>query len=1478
MLAEEGKRNWVLVAAIVIVILFVGGVIASFLTAPALEPPGEIKAELENGSVLLTWKASPNVEGYRVYRALVGERPQLIAELLSEGAYLTYRDRSVEEGKEYVYYITSFKGVEESVRSPPIHVYVEPFPPYNVQLKVLDACGGDGKVVVAFSAENAEGCSFSFDAKNWKDFPLESSPVALRAPAYLSEGGESYLYMKCYRSVDGKRVESDVVRAVVKGDTTPPQLYGDVEVEEGRVHIRVESDEPIEGCVAFAGPQLLGEFEEEATFPLPPGDYLLTISCRDGCGNANFLVVPVENNRMEVEVNNTTYRLALAINGDAPTTSSPNVVLNIVSENFQECRFANEEDAAEGLWTPWERARDEWERPWTLSACDGLKRVYMECRDGPISYTVKDAIYCSGNTTEGAVSATALGVVDKYILSPSSAQLAGEEPSKVSMPSCSATRPNIKVVSATSPYVTKTGDVILLFSSPVDYVEVFSNNRKVAEGKVENNRFSLKALALPTPGDVELTYHWKAYVGEENRTLAGEGDVSILWDRTPPEAGVECGDVLSLTPSEPLQLALVSFSGDETVYCWKEEVAGRGAFLPPLKGSAKVKVELVDRAGIKADTSTSCDFSAPRYDFLPMGMGEVCVPAGREVVCSKEYIPHMSATLQGRVVFPEEVEGILEGLEGLPEGCQSLPSVVEGTFTAKVDEGEVGRHAITFTPCDGGEVKGEAVEKEVLIDRKPPLIQSVSCDGGVCSAKVEDDSGVAAYLVELCGYEEGAPPEEEGWCDGGFTTTFATASSTFTLPPTKSGSWVKGRLTAYDGVGNRAQKEFSILSAAPTAELEVAGYIEEHALAFSPDPEVPGRLVPDPVLVKRSRSEELSRSPLVLINAVVTNTAFYRLVAYSSGKAGVDTGWQKAPVADTLELPTASAPWTVELHVRSPSGEEAVAEDTIVLDVDPPSLSLACQLGEDNLSVECDYAAFEGLLSSGVAHVDAALLAEGEVVETRTLSESVGRFSFPLSPELDGKKLTVYAMAEDKAGNYAVEKEALGLYVFPRLDVVVEEASFVKPTTAPLAEPDEVVSYLPVEAVRSLDGVFLMVDARGAEECGVCLTPLIGGDCTPEKWYPYTEPFLLPADAVLPDGEGHYTTTVVCRGTDVLGNEVYSNPYEASITVDATPPGVKVEASVLAVEPFAPTIEGEDLLSPPTVPLGGMWGGVFLSSVLFNQCPDPDVLECGIYGGDDGGGGGGGGGCPYPACPSTGVAVDELQPLYSGGEVVAYYGGVVETVAPAQYSDGEGVECTVYITTSEGYASLDVCTASAGESNACCAGSTATTVQHIQYTTTVPLGAIGAVCSRTGSDSVEVVMETSRLIPYSGWESANHSLGEVACPSEGGDEVYATNRLEIRTSDSFGVRRVSIYRRAGELSPTNTIVPIQDYIWVASFPEPSSAVVYEDRVIYTSSTTTATKGDIFYQYKVVAVDRAGNTATAYTEWIAPYSPSEEPPV
>ncbi|MFB3879665.1 MAG: S-layer homology domain-containing protein [Armatimonadota bacterium] len=73
----------------------------------------------------------------------------------------------------------------------------------------------------------------------------------------------------------------------------------------------------------------------------------------------------------------------LVINDGAEFTTSPDVTLSIDPGSYPELRFANEGED----WTDWEPAT--FTRAWTLTSGDGLKRVYIQGRDG-LALSVED--------------------------------------------------------------------------------------------------------------------------------------------------------------------------------------------------------------------------------------------------------------------------------------------------------------------------------------------------------------------------------------------------------------------------------------------------------------------------------------------------------------------------------------------------------------------------------------------------------------------------------------------------------------------------------------------------------------------------------------------------------------------------------------------------------------------------------------------------------------------------------------------------------------------------------------------------------------------------------------------------------------------------------------------------------------------------------------------------------------------------------
>ncbi len=1565
MLAEEGKRNWVLVVAIVLVILFVGGVIASFLSTPAVEPPKAIKAELKDGSVVLTWEPPETaVDGYRVYRGLVGEKPQLIAEIPSSQPP-TYADSSVKEGKEYVYYLTSYKGSEESVKSPPVSVYIEPFPPYDVKLEVLDVCAGDGDIVVSFSAKRADGCSFSFNARDWKDYPLDASPITLRPPAQLSEGGEAYLYMKCYRMVDGKRVESDVLRASITSDVLPPQLYGDVKVEEGKAIVKVSSNEELKGCTAFAGPQPLGSFEKEATFALPPGEYLLTISCQDECGNTNFLAYPVENNYQEIEVNNTTYRIGLEINNGAASTTSREVVLNIVSENFKECRFANDEDVALNAWSDWEPARDEWEKPWVLAACDGKRSVYMQCRDGDVSYTVKDSIYCGvveSNDTNatGAVSAYAMGVVDRYIVADNTIQpiLAGDLEGQSAnlhlytggfffysfdrneseemqryytggffvfgMPvkECTTKEPVLRKVSSLSPDVTKTGEVYLSFSQPVDRVEVLMGPNKVAVEKVSPVLYKVPApLSVAVGEDQMLSYKWRAYRAVDNEEkLVGEGVASILWDRTPPKVSVSCeGDRVLVDSKEDLQLIyLTASTGSSDYYCYHQ---GKASFRLPTTGGVAVKGKVYDKAGHEADVSGSCSLSSPAFEVY--GLVDVCSPEGDDVVCEEGYVVGLSKGEQGKVVINTNADG--GTLEGFFAGFKATAcdprfsrGEFEGTFTARVPEGSTALHTVTYTPCVDGREEGEPVEATVFIDRAPPTISGVACEevpsktgtSYVCTISAKDESGIAAYKLEVCNEKDNPPkgdsaPLRAGWCSGS-VERYASTSPIFVFSDQPAG---KVRAAVWDSAGNYAELTTIVGDATPEVSIDLEGTVTTHRLEMAPSAEVPGAYEPRVVSTSTYASDVVTSNPVVKLNPRYDNVEVYRITAFAQqfGESSLlSADWHPAPIPTTYELPSATGLWTVK--VEGAKGElTASAEDTIYLDVSPPQISLNCRFlgSEDTSAVVCDYSASDNLAlpspqgmgapNKGIGFIEAYAVVKpssGVALKEKVygpvlLTDAVGTFSIPIP--MEEEDVTVYALVEDQAGNYAVERTFVGTYTPPTPpEVEIDAVGVVRHVEEGVlfSFPDELLSphYLPVVATNSWEGLYVGIAAQNAQECGYCIS-FTGDECKVTDWHPYeATPAYYPLQA-LTTSEGRYTIWAQCRAEKSDSEYIYSPKLSYSFVVDTTPPyaALKVEPTVLPEMGTEPT----SLLAPK------VYEGVTAllweddgSCCAYSCSPEIGDLDgcnicCADYIGDGGGSGGGSGSsCNYGACPTP---YEDITPFTHNVEWSSTYVTKVVVVPPFSYvSDAR---CSLVFVQGDEEVRKGSCSSVVYGATYCCSGSTPRKTQMITYRGFLHDLEAARVC-RGRNGEMDVYLRAEELVgdpDYSTeWRTVDYSVGTLDCSKYQDVEsemVEGMNDVRISAGDSLsGLSLVIVYRQIGAYdAKTGSITPEGNYEIVKTYITPrDTSFAFSDYIPYSADEDTAEDGYLFYRYKVAVYDKARNFVERYTDWVAPYSVPSAP--
>lgn len=250
---------------------------------------------------------------------------------------------------------------------------------------------------------------------NWQAY-------ATTAQVTLPEGDGTKQVLVQFR--DGAGLVTQVQDTIVL-DTTPPKgsvLLNDGEETTYHTTLTLSIDAvDATSCLASLRTSADGiawsdwiPFTPRLTWKAPPGWGTKTVyvQLQDQAGN----ISDVLSDSIWVALDATGPALTVLIDGGAPTTSDPNVVLTIRSaDNADEPSQLQIRVSNDGsTWTPWQPYTPT--MPWTLSPGDGLKVVYVQARDqsGNVSLAQAHILLETGTgaTTLSAVPSATTAVLD----------------------------------------------------------------------------------------------------------------------------------------------------------------------------------------------------------------------------------------------------------------------------------------------------------------------------------------------------------------------------------------------------------------------------------------------------------------------------------------------------------------------------------------------------------------------------------------------------------------------------------------------------------------------------------------------------------------------------------------------------------------------------------------------------------------------------------------------------------------------------------------------------------------------------------------------------------------------------------------------------------------------------------------------------------------------------------------------------------
>lgn len=245
-------------------------------------------------------------------------------------------------------------------------------PPRDLEV-IAPGITSERAINLSLYARGAEDCRFSADDENWGPWEKFSS---VRAWEFSGDDGPKQIFYECR---DSHGNPSSVVASTVVLDTTPPLLEIETPAEGAKYAGRAElvftasdnvsstlrCDASIDGRKLPVGVVTSGKLQNISLF-ISEGDHSLTLNCRDTLYSTEKNISFTLNKKPS---------LSLVINNGSTHTMDRTVSLGLESDTAAECRISN----SAGDMGPWQPYSQSYQ--WELSDKDGLKYVYVQCRD-----------------------------------------------------------------------------------------------------------------------------------------------------------------------------------------------------------------------------------------------------------------------------------------------------------------------------------------------------------------------------------------------------------------------------------------------------------------------------------------------------------------------------------------------------------------------------------------------------------------------------------------------------------------------------------------------------------------------------------------------------------------------------------------------------------------------------------------------------------------------------------------------------------------------------------------------------------------------------------------------------------------------------------------------------------------------------------------------------------------------------------------
>lgn len=350
--------------------------------------PSSATATQVAGGIELNWAPADGAAGYAVYRATgpAGGGIRINAKLIV--GETKYTDTSVVNGQAYYYTIKAVDAGGKESGGAKASATARITPPQNIAITINGGANytSSRDATLLLSASGARDCRLSNDGQAWSDWEAYTAQRRWT----LGEGdGPKTVYYQCRDDIGNT---APPVTAATYLDTVAPDITITSPAAGGQYsgsfQLSFTVTDPVSKTASCTGrldnnPVEIGVVDAGAahsiTIYAASGTRTLYLECSDGVLKGTKSVTFSMVDKPEISV----------VAGDGSGyTASQTVSAHITARLAQDCRLSNDGNAW-GNWFPYIQSQR-----WTLTAGDGAKSVYAQCRgaSGALSDLAQDTI------------------------------------------------------------------------------------------------------------------------------------------------------------------------------------------------------------------------------------------------------------------------------------------------------------------------------------------------------------------------------------------------------------------------------------------------------------------------------------------------------------------------------------------------------------------------------------------------------------------------------------------------------------------------------------------------------------------------------------------------------------------------------------------------------------------------------------------------------------------------------------------------------------------------------------------------------------------------------------------------------------------------------------------------------------------------------------------------------------------------------